>query len=70
VNNLVFVNGDFLPAEEARISIFDGGFLHGAGLFETMRADYGQVFRFDAHVDRMLDSPRSWACPFPAPTCP
>ena len=43
MSNIVYLNGAFLPADDARISVFDGGFLHGAGLFETMRADYGRV---------------------------
>lgn len=63
MNTLVFINGDFVPAEEARISVFDGGFLHGAGLFETMRAEHGRVFRFDAHIDRLLNSAEKLGLP-------
>jgi len=68
--NTVFLNGAFLPAAEARISIFDGGFLHGAGLFETMRADYGKVFRLGEHVDRMLASAAKLGLPIERPDLP
>jgi branched-chain amino acid aminotransferase len=52
----VWLNGDLLPASEARISVFDGGFLHGAGLFETMRAEHRRVFRLDRHLQRLRRS--------------
>ncbi len=52
----VCLNGELLPAEEARVSVFDSGFLQGVGLFETMRAYRGNVFRLDAHVQRLVRS--------------
>ncbi len=70
MSDIVYLNGEFLPAREARISIFDGGFLHGAGLFETMRADYGKVFRLDAHLDRLLTSAGKLALPIERPDLP
>lgn len=66
----VYLNGEFLPAGEARISVFDGGFLHGAGLFETMRADFGRVFRLDAHLERMLNSAEKLGLPIERPDLP
>ena len=56
VGETVFLNGALLPADQAAISVYDGGFLHGAGLFETMRADYGRVFRLNDHIDRLIES--------------
>jgi branched-subunit amino acid aminotransferase/4-amino-4-deoxychorismate lyase len=70
MNELVYLNGRFLPATEARIGIYDGGFLHGAGLFETMRADFGEVFRFDRHVDRLLASAEKLGLPIERPDLP
>jgi branched-subunit amino acid aminotransferase/4-amino-4-deoxychorismate lyase len=70
MTDLVYLNGQFLPATEARIGIYDGGFLHGAGLFETMRADYGKVFRFDQHLDRMLGSAEKLGLPIERPDLP
>lgn len=54
----VYLNGEFLPASEARISAFDAGFLHGASAFTTMRAHLGVVFRFDRHLMRLMDTVR------------
>ncbi|NOX59771.1 MAG: branched-chain amino acid aminotransferase, partial [Planctomycetes bacterium] len=39
MDSIVYLNGEFIASSGAMISIYDGGFLHGAGLFETMRAD-------------------------------
>ena len=52
----VYFNGAFVPAEDARVSVYDGGWLHGAGLFETMRAEGGRVFRLESHVERLRRS--------------
>ncbi len=52
----VFLNGSILPKDEAHISIDDRGFLLGDGLFETMRAYEGKVFRLKAHLDRLRSS--------------
>ncbi len=68
--DIVYLNGEFLPAGEARISIYDGAFLHGAGLFETMRADYGKVFRLDSHIERMLASAEKLGLPIERPDLP
>jgi aminodeoxychorismate lyase len=50
---LVFLNGRFVPEEQALVSVFDRGFLYGDGLFETMRLFNGRPFRWDAHVERL-----------------
>ncbi|MEJ5260409.1 MAG: aminotransferase class IV [Anaerohalosphaeraceae bacterium] len=52
----VFLNGSLVPASEARIGIDDSSFLYGIGLFETMRAVRGRVFRFSDHWQRLADS--------------
>ncbi len=59
----VCLNGTLLPAEEARISVFDSGFMQGIGLFETMRTYNGQVFRLQRHVERLIQSAQTlgWA---------
>lgn len=61
----VFVNGRFLRASEARISIFDRGFLYGEGFFETLRAYRGRVFRLDDHIERLQTSVRLIGLPLP-----
>jgi branched-chain amino acid aminotransferase group I len=56
MEEIVFLNGAFLPVGKAAISINDYGFLYGCGIFETMRAYNGKVFRLDAHLDRLKES--------------
>ncbi|MFQ5459125.1 MAG: aminotransferase class IV [Myxococcota bacterium] len=53
---VVYLNGSFVPVGEARIGVRNGGWLHGAGLFETMRAEHGRVFRVEKHLDRLIAS--------------
>ncbi len=53
---VVYLNGEYVSAKSARISVYDGGWLHGAGLFETMRAENGCVFRLGRHMDRLRAS--------------
>ena len=53
----VYINGALVGADEARISPLAGGFLHGVGLFETLRAYGGRhLFRLEAHLDRLFRS--------------
>ncbi|MGI8966521.1 MAG: aminotransferase class IV, partial [Limisphaerales bacterium] len=48
----VFLNGQFVADEQARVSVFDRGFLYGDGLFETLRVYNGQPFRWEKHWKR------------------
>jgi branched-chain amino acid aminotransferase len=52
----VWINGRFVPREDARISVFDAGFQHAVGLFETMQARHGRVFRLLEHLERLEQS--------------
>lgn len=52
----VYLNGDFVTERDAVVSVYDGGWLHGAGLFETMRAENGCVFRLESHIERLRRS--------------
>ncbi|HJM36991.1 MAG: aminotransferase class IV [Dehalococcoidales bacterium] len=53
MNEIIYLNGSLMPANQARISALDYGFLYGLGLFETMRAYDGEVFRLDRHLSRL-----------------
>lgn len=55
----VYLNGEIVSARQARVSVFDGGFTHAAGLFETMRAYNRHIMRFRVHVDRLNRSAAS-----------
>ncbi|MEM8834318.1 MAG: aminotransferase class IV [Planctomycetota bacterium] len=59
MSELVWINGKMLPRDEARVSAFDAAFQHGVGLFETMLATSGRVFRLDRHLARLEASART-----------
>jgi len=56
MDELIYINGKFLPRGEAKVSVLDHGFLYGNGVFETMRAYKGKVFMVDKHVERLFRS--------------
>jgi branched-chain amino acid aminotransferase len=56
---IIYVNGRLVPRSQARLSPLDHGFLYGYGLFETMRAYGGNIFRLDSHFTRLLRSAES-----------
>ena len=53
---LVYVDGQYYPKSEAKISVFDHGFLYGDGVFEGIRAYNGIVFKLKEHVGRLFQS--------------
>ena len=53
---LVYLNGTFLPKEQATVSVFDHGYLYGDGIYETMRAYKGTLFLLDRHLGRLQQS--------------
>jgi branched-subunit amino acid aminotransferase/4-amino-4-deoxychorismate lyase len=59
VEAVVYLNGSLIPQSQARISPLDYGFLYGYGLFETMRAYSGHVFRLEKHLARLERSARA-----------
>ncbi|MBE0477926.1 branched-chain-amino-acid transaminase [Candidatus Aerophobetes bacterium] len=61
----VYLNGEYVPQEEAKISIFDHGFLYGDGVFEGIRAYKGRVFRLDEHIQRLFRSARAISLKIP-----
>jgi len=56
---IIYLNGRLVPRFEAKLSPFDHGFLYGYGLFETMRAYNGHIFRLDSHLTRLRRSAES-----------
>jgi branched-chain amino acid aminotransferase len=56
---LVYIDGKFVPKEEAKVSVFDHAFLYGDAVFEGIRAYNGRVFRLEEHIDRLYDSARA-----------
>lgn len=54
--NQVYLNGDFLPAEQAKVSVFDRGFLLGDGIYEVIPVYNGRSFLLDGHLIRLEQS--------------
>lgn len=59
MERLVYIDGEFYPKSQARVSVFDHGFLYGDGVFEGIRAYGGRVFRLEQHIRRLYDSARA-----------
>ena len=53
---IVYLNGNFVKTGDAKVSIYDHGFLYGDGVFETMRAYQGHAFKFQEHIQRLHNS--------------
>ena len=62
---IVSINGRLLKRHEARVSVEDGGFMHGEGLFETIRLYEGEPLFFEDHYTRLSNGARllELACP-------
>jgi branched-chain amino acid aminotransferase len=63
----VFLDGEYVPAREATVSVFDHGLLYGDGIFEGIRLYEGCVFKLDEHLDRLYDSAKYLSLAIPIP---
>jgi branched-chain amino acid aminotransferase len=52
----IYINGSFCPKEEAKVSVFDHGYLYGDGIYETLRSYDGMVFKLIEHLARLKQS--------------
>ena len=57
-NAYLFIDGEFVTGDEAKISVYDHGLLYGDAVFEGIRAYDGKIFKLDEHLDRLFDSAR------------
>ncbi len=53
---MIYLNGEFLPIEEARISVLDRGFIFGDGVYEVIPVFERRPFRLDEHLARLAHS--------------
>ncbi|MFQ5820440.1 MAG: branched-chain-amino-acid transaminase [Candidatus Heimdallarchaeota archaeon] len=53
---LVYINGEYFPKSQAKVTVFDHGLLYGDGVFEGIRAYSGVVFKLREHIDRLYQS--------------
>lgn len=60
-----WLNGQIVPAEQAKVSVFDHGLLYGDGVFEGVRFYHGKAFRLRAHLERLGLSARAIALEIP-----
>ncbi len=54
--NIVYLNGEFLPRDEAKISVMDRAFLFADGVYEVIPVYQGKLFRFNEHLKRLAYS--------------
>lgn len=52
----IYLNGKFVEKKDAKVSVFDHGFLYGDGVFEGIRSYKKNVFRLKEHIDRLYES--------------
>lgn len=55
----IYINGDLVPEEEAKVTVFDHGYLYGDGVFEGIRSYNGRVFKLTEHLQRLYDSAKA-----------
>ncbi|CAN2050122.1 Aminodeoxychorismate lyase [Candidatus Magnetomoraceae bacterium gMMP-13] len=55
-DSVLWLNGNFIPLSQAAVSPMDRGFLYGDGLFETLRAEKGNIFYLRQHLKRLFKS--------------
>ncbi|MDR2171869.1 MAG: branched-chain-amino-acid transaminase [Planctomycetaceae bacterium] len=61
----IYISGKYFERSEARVSVFDHGFLYGDGIFEGMRSYSGKVFRLSDHIERLWESAKGIALEIP-----
>ena len=64
---LVYLNGSFVPSDQARVSVFDHSFLYGDGVFEGVRVTGGRIVQLEKHVARLYRSAHFLEIAIPIP---
>jgi branched-chain amino acid aminotransferase len=64
-NVLIYLNGALVPRRDAKISVFDSGFLLGDGFWESFRIHNGQLAFFNRHMERLLENAKALAIDLP-----
>jgi branched-chain amino acid aminotransferase len=55
----IWINGELIPRDEAKVSVFDSGFVLGDGVWEGLRLASGRFAFLDAHLDRLYESAKA-----------
>lgn len=56
---IVYINGKFYDEDEAKVSVFDHGYLYGDGVFEGIRLYNGRIFRCEEHINRIYSAAKA-----------
>ena len=56
---LIYVDGEYYPKSQAKISVYDHGLLYGDGIYEAIREYDGVIFKLREHIDRLFESAKS-----------
>lgn len=56
MEQIIYLDGEYVPKSQAKVSVFDHGLLYGDGVFEGIRSYKGNVFRLMEHLERLYDS--------------
>ncbi len=59
MSECIYIDGSFYSEENAKVSVFDHGYLYGDGVFEGVRFYNSRIFRFDEHIRRLYDSAKA-----------
>jgi branched-chain amino acid aminotransferase len=60
-NVLIYLNGQMVPRHEAKVSVFDAGFVLGDGVWEGLRLHKDRLVFLDAHLDRLFEGAKAIA---------
>src|SRR5688572_5484964 len=58
-NLKVWIDGELLPQQDAKVNVYDHGLLYGDGVFEGIRVYHGKIFEAEAHLRRLYDSAKA-----------
>ncbi|MTI85673.1 MAG: branched-chain-amino-acid transaminase [Firmicutes bacterium] len=61
----IYLDGNFVPEENAVVSVFDHGLLYGDGVFEGIRAYHNRVFKMEEHIERFYESAKTLTMELP-----
>ncbi len=56
---LIYVNGELVPRDEAKVSVYDSGFMLGDGVWEGLRLHNGRFAFLDEHIDRLFEGAKA-----------
>jgi branched-chain amino acid aminotransferase len=59
MSNKIWINGKYFDKHDAKVSVYDHGFLYGDGIFEGIRVYSGKVFKHKEHIDRLYESAKA-----------